>query len=754
VLAFSTNGTERARIDASGNVQLNTASNALHWFNGTTLGARLRIEQSTAPAEVSYVTQAYVRNSADLEGPIVGFAKTRGTSNGAATVVSANDGLGLLTFQGGDGTNYVEAARIAAQVDGTPGNNDMPGRLIFYTTADGASSVTERARIDASGNVGIGTTSPASLLNINNGDFWINVAATHRGMQFGFAGPLHGSYRAAVMGGAENYGATDSGVLTFHTQDGYAVSAIPPERMRITSAGNVGIGTTSVTTSRLRVEGPTSEATSIADFISNDTSASATYHRGIRVLAPSLPTGDKLLVSVGVADNTRNMGQLYFNYVGSGSTSNYLSLGLFAVDEVLNITGAGNVGIGTTSPAVKFHITQPNGISLPTLGTSTGCLFIAGDGNQYGLYVGNDGNTGNAWLQAMRNNTATAYNILLNPVGGNVGIGTVSPSYALSTSGTLDHRIFHYNSGVTTSDHAIIQAEVAGDNSGNAFFSASKTGTAWSFGRNTATGNFEIRSNFNLANDAFSRLQITTSGNVGIGTSAPSMKLHVAGGQTWNGVLYISPTNNNTLNSGYSNDGEDNDIWINYRGYNDGFTRFRDFRVGNGKGTEIAMFDGSSGNVGIGTTSPNKRLQVTHDTGDWVLGVKNYGDAAYGLQIDLSGSTGTTGTFVIGAYSQTGTGFFLTNAGNVGIGTTNPSTFKLQVAGAVGPNADIIYDLGSPSLRWANIYTADLQLSNEGAQNDIDGTWGKWTIQEGEHDLYLINRRTNKKYKFTLEEIE
>ena len=70
------------------------------------------------------------------------------------------------------------------------------------------------------------------------------------------------------------------------------------------------------------------------------------------------------------------------------------------------------------------------------------------------------------------------------------------------------------------------------------------------------------------------------------------------------------------------------------------------------------------------------------------------------------------------------------------------------------PQSDVGGDLGSTTNRWANVYTADMQLSNEGSQNDIDGTWGKYTIQEGETDLFLINRRTGKKYKFMLEEVQ
>ena len=62
--------------------------------------------------------------------------------------------------------------------------------------------------------------------------------------------------------------------------------------------------------------------------------------------------------------------------------------------------------------------------------------------------------------------------------------------------------------------------------------------------------------------------------------------------------------------------------------------------------------------------------------------------------------------------------------------------------------------LGSTTLRWANIYTNDINLSNEGSTNDVDGTWGEYTIQEGENDLFLINRRNGKKFKFMLSEVD
>jgi hypothetical protein len=79
---------------------------------------------------------------------------------------------------------------------------------------------------------------------------------------------------------------------------------------------------------------------------------------------------------------------------------------------------------------------------------------------------------------------------------------------------------------------------------------------------------------------------------------------------------------------------------------------------------------------------------------------------------------------------------------------------KLETAGHLLPGTDNSQDLGSSSLRWNNLYVADIQMSNEGTGgNDIDGTEGKWTIQEGEDDLFLINRKSGKKYKFNLTEV-
>jgi hypothetical protein len=90
------------------------------------------------------------------------------------------------------------------------------------------------------------------------------------------------------------------------------------------------------------------------------------------------------------------------------------------------------------------------------------------------------------------------------------------------------------------------------------------------------------------------------------------------------------------------------------------------------------------------------------------------------------------------------------------VGASSPTErMRITSAGHMLPGLDDSYDLGSTSLRWRNLYTTDLHLSNEGKPggNQIDGTTGNWTIQEGEESLYIINNKSLKKYKFFLEEI-
>ena len=92
-------------------------------------------------------------------------------------------------------------------------------------------------------------------------------------------------------------------------------------------------------------------------------------------------------------------------------------------------------------------------------------------------------------------------------------------------------------------------------------------------------------------------------------------------------------------------------------------------------------------------------------------------------------------------------------SGNV-IVQASGSAVSVTAGKHLNPATTNTTDLGTSSLRWRNLYTQDLQLSNESiGKNDIDGTWGDYTIQEGESDLFLINNRNGKKYKFMLKEV-
>jgi hypothetical protein len=151
-LVMNTGGSERLRIDASGNLLLNTSTARAGFFNSSANSPIVQLEGTTTNSTALSV----VRNTADTAAPFLILGKTRGTAVGETTVVASADNVGIISFQGSDGTELVECARIVARVDGTPGANDMPGALVFQTTADGAASSTERMRITSAGDVSIG----------------------------------------------------------------------------------------------------------------------------------------------------------------------------------------------------------------------------------------------------------------------------------------------------------------------------------------------------------------------------------------------------------------------------------------------------------------------------------------------------------------------------------------------------------------------------------------------------------------------
>jgi len=157
-LSFETSSLERARIDSSGRLLVGTPTSK------QTNGAKLEIVGTRTSNGVYEIAL-----HADSIHPLMTFSR-------GAALVSNGNGLGEIGFYGHDGTDKEsEAARITAEVDGTPGANDMPGRLVFSTTADGAAFPTERMRIKSTG-----------IINFSNAPTHAdNTAATAAGLAVG-----------------------------------------------------------------------------------------------------------------------------------------------------------------------------------------------------------------------------------------------------------------------------------------------------------------------------------------------------------------------------------------------------------------------------------------------------------------------------------------------------------------------------------------------------------------------------------------
>ena len=142
--------------------------------------------------------------------------------------------------------------------------------------------------------------------------------------------------------------------------------------------------------------------------------------------------------------------------------------------------------------------------------------------------------------------------------------------------------------------------------------------------------------------------------------------------------------------------------------------------------TTVAFDDITAGDsaVNVTTTSGNITIDAQGNDTDIIFkGTDNTADTTF---LTIDGSEAGTATF---------------NSGAV-------------FGGAVLPAADDTHDLGSSTAQWRDIYTGDLNLNNTRTRNnEVDGTSGHWTIQEGDENLFILNRLNGKKYKFKLEEI-
>ena len=266
------------------------------------------------------------------------------------------------------------------------------------------------------------------------------------------------------------------------------------ERMRIDSSGTVTIK--NPTTSNLQLQ--SDQTTWVQnDVISNlNTYVSDTSAAGARDVAAIKVVNDQ------VGTNTTMSGVMTF----------YTSAYNAQMFERMRINGLGDVGIGTDSPETLLNVNSPSGTTYPTLGTASGVIALSIN-ELHGMYLGVDGSSGNGWIQSMREDAgATAYNLILQPSGGNVGIGYTSPGSQLS----------------------IYKTAFGGDTAGSGGTLDFGVGSTkyWQF-RLDSSSSGDLAIDKTYANVWTTPITIQrSSGNVGIGETSPSSKLDVVGANT------------------------------------------------------------------------------------------------------------------------------------------------------------------------------------------------------------------------------
>ena len=564
----------------------------------------------------------------------------------------------LLGF---DGTLWVNKT-VAGWLGYTPAN--ASGTTNYISKFTGSTTLGNSQIFDNGTNVGIGNSSPSQKLDVSGyakftSGIILDGGATSHYREFiwntsGFNRwdlYVHGAEPGSNVGG-------DLFLARYADNGAYLANAVTFQR----STGNVGIG--SVLTEpyalsdRLRVRGGAIQV--MGEDVAN------TRYRTL--IASPL---DFRHFYIDVAANTANQVITYFGKNINGTETDFMTI----LD--------GNVGIGTTSPNSYAGYTTLT-LDHPSSG---GIIDLEKAGTRIGSLNVNDGNFNivNPIASDMLLFTAFQERLRITSTG-NVGIGTTTPTYKLSvlTTGTLGFSLTTYNSAVGNPQIDLYDATRAQE-------------TVISSTDGTTTGTYLASySNHPLlfgtyaASTPTAKMAILPSGNVGIGTTSPTEELHIYGA----GDRIIKIENTGT--------------YLMYVGLlsNEGY-------IGSSNATPLGFYTNNvnriyintSGNVGIGTTSPAHKLDVI---GDIAIPSSNYiqyytGASYYG-RIQLWNSANGDMTFQ-NASGGTSHMIFLPQ-GNVGVGTTSPSqkfvvsngsaeVFKVYSSGEVVVGTNYIYAAAS-----------------------------------------------------------
>ena len=247
--------------------------------------------------------------------------------------------------------------------------------------------------------------------------------------------------------------------------------------------------------------------------------------------------------------------------------------------------------------------------------------------------------------------------------------------------------------------------------------------------------------------------RLHSNGNVGIGTVTNDQRFRVYngnGGTGYKTALFDSNDTSNGTRVVITNSGNTSNRGLGIIVGGHAGTDRASFGWFNSNNTYVSpnlMTIQSDGKIGIGRNDPVNFVDIARGSDEENILIVRGADntTEYGAMGIHSGNCVITG----GGAGSTNTGIMFRTAAS----GNETNRLLITSAGNVEPATDNTYNFGSLTKRWANLYTADLNLSNEGSKNDVDGTWGQYTIQEGEDNLYLINKRSGKKYKFLLQEV-
>lgn len=306
-------------------------------YNGSQIPQNLQSQSAVAYDGLSL--QNYVVGSG---GAGLTFAHSRSGALGTQTILNDGDRFGSLVFAGSDGAAFIRGAQIDAHVDGVPGTNDMPGRLVFSTTADGASSPTERMRIDNAGSVGIGgVPNAARTLTVSR-----NISGGVNSTAVRSDGVVQSGVTAASRG--------------FHHINSTAAASftLPSAYMFFAEQGTIGAGSAVTNQYGYFADASLTGATNNYGFYSNIASGTGRY-----------------------------------NFYAAGTAANYFA-GDLTIYGGTAVPAGGTAGVG-----YKFSSTSNLGVffgsGAPTLAAAQGSLYVRTDGSSTStrLYVNTNGST-------------------------------------------------------------------------------------------------------------------------------------------------------------------------------------------------------------------------------------------------------------------------------------------------------------------------------------------------------------------------